>query len=87
MGARRLFPINTAIEPLNQLRSPHGEGVTYAKESRKGDGSAGLYLLPVASGEANPIMSSCVNPLDLRSFFTRSPKARKNCFSSTKPVF
>lgn len=35
----------------------------------------------------NPIMSSCVNPLDLRSFFTRSPKARKNCFSSTKLVF
>jgi len=35
----------------------------------------------------NPIMSSWVKPLDLRSFFTRSPKARKNCFSSTKPVF
>ena len=51
-GARRLFPINTAIEPINQLRSPHTEGVTHAKESRKGDGSAGLYLLPVASGEA-----------------------------------
>jgi hypothetical protein len=52
LGASRLFPINTAIEPLNQLRSPHGEGVTYAKEGRKGDRSAGLYLLPVASGEA-----------------------------------
>jgi hypothetical protein len=52
MRARRLFPINATIEPLNQLRSPHGEGVTYAKESRNGDGSAGLYLLPVASGEA-----------------------------------
>jgi hypothetical protein len=52
MGARRLFPINTAIEPINQLRSPHAEGVTHAKQSRKGDGSAGLYLLPVASGEA-----------------------------------
>ena len=35
----------------------------------------------------NPIMSSWVNPLDLRSFFTRSPKVRKNCFSSTKSVF
>ena len=52
MGARRLFPINTTIEPINQLSSPHGEGVTNAKESRKSDGSAGLYLLPVASGEA-----------------------------------
>ena len=49
---RRLFSIDTAIKPIHQLRSPHGEGVTYAKESLKGDGSAGLYLLPVASGEA-----------------------------------
>ena len=48
----RLFPINTAVEPLNQLGGPNGEGVTYAKESRQGDRSAGLYLLPVASGEA-----------------------------------
>jgi hypothetical protein len=52
MSAHRLFPIDTAIEPLNQLRSPDGEGVTYAQQSREGDGSAGLYLLPVASGEA-----------------------------------
>ena len=48
----RLFPINTAVEPLNQLGGPYAEGVTYAKESRQGDWSAGLYLLPVASGEA-----------------------------------
>lgn len=48
----RLFPINTAVEPLNQLSRPYGEGVTYAKESRQRDRSAGLYLLPVASGEA-----------------------------------
>jgi hypothetical protein len=32
-------------------------------------------------------MSSWVSPLDLRSLFTRSPKAAKNCFSSIKPVF
>ena len=35
----------------------------------------------------NPIMSSWVNPLELRNLFTRSPKAAKNCFSLTKPVF
>ena len=46
------LPIDTAIEPLNQLGGPYGESVAYAKESRKGDGSAGLDLLPVASGEA-----------------------------------
>ena len=33
-----------------------------------------------------PIMSSCVCPFALRSFFTRSPKARKNCPSSTTVV-
>jgi len=48
----RLFPINTAVEPLNQLSGPYAEGVTYAKEGGQGDWSAGLYLLPVASGEA-----------------------------------
>ena len=47
-----LFPINTAVEPLNQLSGPYGEGVTYAKKSRQCDRSAGLYLLPVASGKA-----------------------------------
>ena len=46
------FPINTAVEPINQLGGPYAEGVTYAKEGRQGDWSAGLYLLPVASGEA-----------------------------------
>jgi hypothetical protein len=30
MGAHRLFPIDAAIEPFNQPRSPHGEGVAYA---------------------------------------------------------
>jgi hypothetical protein len=35
----------------------------------------------------NPIMSSCVYPLDLRNFFIRKPKARKNCLSSITPLF
>ncbi len=35
----------------------------------------------------NPIISSWVNPFDLRSLFTRSPRAAKNCFSSIKPDF
>jgi hypothetical protein len=52
MVGRGLFSIDAAIKPFNQLRSPHGEGVTYPQESREGDGSASLYLLPVASGEA-----------------------------------
>lgn len=47
-----LFPINSAVEPVNQLGCPYGEGVAYAKEGRERDGSASLYLLPVASGKA-----------------------------------
>jgi hypothetical protein len=49
---RNLFPINTAIEPVNQLGCPYGEGIAYAKEGRESNGSASLYLLPVASGKA-----------------------------------
>ena len=49
---RALFPVNTTIETVNQLGCPYGEGIAYAKEGRESDGSAGLYLLPVASGKA-----------------------------------
>jgi hypothetical protein len=35
----------------------------------------------------NPIMSSCVYPLDSRNFLTRWPRVRKNCRSSTTPEF
>jgi hypothetical protein len=80
MGARRLFPINTAIEPLNQLRSPHGEGVTYAKESCKGDGSASLYLLPVASREAKSNHVFLCEPSGFAKLFYSLSESAKELF-------
>jgi hypothetical protein len=87
MGVRRLFPINTAIEPLNQLRSPHGEGVTYAKESRKGDGSAGLYLLPVASGEAKSNHVFLCEPFGFAKLFYSLSESAKELFLIDQACF
>ena len=87
MVARRLFPINTAIEPLNQLRSPHGEGVTYAKESRKGDGSAGLYLLPVASGEAKSNHVFLCEPSGFAKLFYSLSESAKELFLIDQACF
>ena len=52
-----------------------------------GDGDSASICCQWRAENPSPIMSSWVYPREVRNFFTRCPRARKNCFSWTILAF
>ena len=82
-----LFPINSAVEPVNQLGCPYSEGVAYAKEGRERDGSASLYLLPVASGKAKSNHVFLGESSGFAKLFYSLPESAKKLFLIDQACF